>query len=67
MRSFLEEFGLGRFDAARDPPLVDARCGRRSPVLHVTELGEPGFAGVAFRAASVGGPGALGRRPRAPR
>ena len=51
MRGFLEDFGLTTV-AATDRRLV-MRGASAAPVLHVTELGEPGFAGVAFRAASV--------------
>ena len=51
MRRFLEEFGLAAVEAT-DRRLVMRGAGS-APVTHVTELGEPGFAGVAFRAASV--------------
>lgn len=51
MRSYLEDFGLTAVEAT-DQRLV-MRGASAAPVLHVTELGEPGFAGVAFRAASV--------------
>lgn len=51
MRDFLEDFGLA-IVAAADRRLV-ARGAGPAPVAHVTELGEPGFAGVAFQAASV--------------
>lgn len=51
MRAFLEDFGL-RIVENDDQRLV-ARGTGPSPVLHITELGEPGFAGVAFRAASM--------------
>ena len=51
MRAFLEDFGLS-VCGATDRRLI-ARGTGPAPVAHVTELGEPGFAGVAFRAASV--------------
>ena len=51
MRSFLEDFGLTTVEAT-DRRLV-TRGASAAPVLHVTDLGEPGFDGVAFRAASV--------------
>lgn len=51
MRGFLEDFGLTIVEA-NDRRLV-ARGAGSAPVAHVTEIGEPGFSGVAFRAASV--------------
>ena len=51
MRSFLEDFGLTAVEAT-DRRLV-MRGASTAPVLHVTEFGEPGLAGLAFRAASV--------------
>jgi catechol 2,3-dioxygenase-like lactoylglutathione lyase family enzyme len=51
MRGFLEDFGLAVAEAT-ETRLV-ARGAEPSPVLHVTELGEPGFGGIAFRAESV--------------
>ncbi|HVN01915.1 MAG TPA: VOC family protein [Caulobacteraceae bacterium] len=51
MRRFLDDFGLTSTEAT-DRRLVMRGAGP-APVLHVTELGEAGFAGVAFRAASV--------------
>ena len=51
MRAFLEDFGLVVSEAA--PTRLVARAAGPSPVAHVTELGEAGFAGVAFRAESV--------------
>jgi catechol 2,3-dioxygenase-like lactoylglutathione lyase family enzyme len=51
MRSFLEDFGLTIAESS-DARLV-ARGAGAAAVLHVTELGEPGFAGVAFRAGSL--------------
>lgn len=51
MGRFLEEFGLTAVEASQGRLVM--RGASTAPVLHVTELGEPGFAGVAFRAASV--------------
>ncbi len=51
MRGFLEDFGLAVVEAT-ETRLV-ARGAGPSPVVHVTELGEAGFAGVAFRAESL--------------
>jgi len=51
MRGFLEDFGLAVVEA--DARRIVARGAGAAPVSHVTELGEPGFAGVAFRAASI--------------
>jgi catechol 2,3-dioxygenase-like lactoylglutathione lyase family enzyme len=51
MRSFLQDFGLQI--AGQDARRLFARGGGPSPVLHVTELGEPGFAGLGLRAASL--------------
>jgi catechol 2,3-dioxygenase-like lactoylglutathione lyase family enzyme len=51
MRTFLEEFGLNIVEA-NDRRSV-ARGSGPSPVVHITELGEPGFTGVGFRAASL--------------
>jgi catechol 2,3-dioxygenase-like lactoylglutathione lyase family enzyme len=51
MRAFLTEFGLAVVEAT-DQRIV-ARGGGSSPVVHITELGQPGFAGVGFRAASL--------------
>jgi catechol 2,3-dioxygenase-like lactoylglutathione lyase family enzyme len=51
MRGFLEDFGLTVTEAT-DSRLA-ARGAGPSPVVHVTELGEPGFVGVAFRAESL--------------
>ncbi len=50
MRGFLEDFGLTVAEST-DRRLVMRGAGP-APVLHVTELGAPGFAGVAFRAPS---------------
>jgi catechol 2,3-dioxygenase-like lactoylglutathione lyase family enzyme len=51
MRAFLEDFGLVVVEET--PARLVARGAASSPVLHVTELGEAGFAGVAFRAESL--------------
>jgi catechol 2,3-dioxygenase-like lactoylglutathione lyase family enzyme len=51
MRAFLEDFGLAVAEAT--PTRLVARGVGASPALHVTELGEAGFAGVAFRAESL--------------
>ena len=51
MRGFLADFGLAIVEAT-DRRLV-ARGAGLTPVAHVTELGEPAFAGVAFRAAGL--------------
>lgn len=51
MRGFLEDFGLSVSEAT-DRRLVMRGAGE-APVLHVTEQGEPAFAGVAFRARNV--------------
>jgi catechol 2,3-dioxygenase-like lactoylglutathione lyase family enzyme len=48
MRTFLEDFGLTAAEATAQRLLM--RGAGEAPVLHVTELGEPGFAAVAFRA-----------------
>jgi catechol 2,3-dioxygenase-like lactoylglutathione lyase family enzyme len=52
MRGFLEDFGLRI--VARDTGRLFARGAGSSPVLHITELGEAGFAGLGLRAASLG-------------
>ena len=52
MRAFLEDFGLAVVEATATR-LVGARRRAPSPVAHVTERGEAGFAGVAFRAESL--------------
>lgn len=51
MQAFLEDFGLAVVEAGEER-LVTRGAGP-SPIAHVTERGEPGFAGVAFRAASL--------------
>jgi len=51
MRGFLESFGLRV--TGQDAERLFARGGDSSPVLHITELGEPGFAGLGLRAASL--------------
>lgn len=50
MQDFLQDFGLGV--ATHDERLY-ARGSGESPFLHVTERGEPGFAGLGLRAASM--------------
>ena len=52
MKTFLEDFGLT--EAARDEKRLFMRGYGGAPFVHVTELGEPGFAGLAFRANSRG-------------
>ena len=51
MGRFLDDFGLTAVETSQGR--LVARGASTAPALHVTELGEPGFAGVAFRAASV--------------
>ncbi|HEX4711667.1 VOC family protein [Phenylobacterium sp.] len=51
MRDFLQDFGLEVID--RDAQRLFACGGGPSPFLHMTELGEPGFAGLGLRAASL--------------
>src|SRR5579872_3700194 len=51
MRGFLEDFGLTITEAT--PTRLVARGAGPSPVAHVTELGDAGFAGVAFKAESL--------------
>src|ERR1700744_4014953 len=51
MRAFLEDFGLAVVDET--PKRLVARGSGTSPVAHITELGEPGFLSVGFRAESV--------------
>src|SRR5580698_10618998 len=51
MRAFLEDFGLAVVEAT-DQRIV-ARGSGPSPVTHITERGEPGFAGLGFRATNV--------------
>jgi catechol 2,3-dioxygenase-like lactoylglutathione lyase family enzyme len=52
MEAFLSDFGMAR--AARDDNTLYMRGEGGDPFLHVTHKGEPGFAGIAFKAASVG-------------
>lgn len=52
MEAFLNDFGMVR--AARDATTLYMRGEGSDPFLHVTHKGEPDFAGVAFRALSVG-------------
>jgi catechol 2,3-dioxygenase-like lactoylglutathione lyase family enzyme len=51
METFLNDFGMVR--AARDETTLYMRGEGSDPFLHVTHKGDPGFAGVAFRALSV--------------
>ncbi|MDR3470506.1 MAG: VOC family protein [Devosia sp.] len=51
MRAFLEDFGLVIVEASQDR--IVSRGRGASPVAHVTELGDPEFAGVGFRAANL--------------
>jgi catechol 2,3-dioxygenase-like lactoylglutathione lyase family enzyme len=51
MRGFLEDFGLTIAEAT-DTRLV-ARGTGPAPAAHITELGEPGFVSLAFRAESL--------------
>lgn len=50
MRSFLEDFGLS---VAEQDGRLFARGAGAGPFLHATEVGEPGFAGLGLRAASL--------------
>jgi catechol 2,3-dioxygenase-like lactoylglutathione lyase family enzyme len=52
MEAFLNDFGLVR--AARDETTLYMKGEGSDPFVHVTHKGAPGFAGVAFRALSVG-------------
>ncbi|MBI1328543.1 MAG: glyoxalase [Alphaproteobacteria bacterium] len=52
MEAFLIDFGMVR--AARDNQTLYMRGTGTAPYVHITELGDPGFAGVAFRASSRG-------------
>ncbi len=49
MRAFIEDFGLEVVEQTEQTHI--ARGSDTAPVAHVTQLGEPGFTGVAFRAA----------------
>ena len=51
MEAFLADFGLAR--AHRDATTLYMRGQGADPFLHVTHKGEPGFAGVAFKARSL--------------
>jgi len=51
MEAFLSDFGMAR--AARDDNTLYMRGEGGDPFLHVTHKGEPGFAGIAFKAACV--------------
>ena len=52
MQRFVEDFGLAV--ARREEGVLYARGCGDAPWVHATERGEPGFAGVGFRAASAG-------------
>ncbi|MBW2447573.1 MAG: VOC family protein [Deltaproteobacteria bacterium] len=51
MEKFLGDFGLAV--TTRDDSRLFARGSDPSPYVHVTELGDPGFRGVAFEAATA--------------
>lgn len=51
MQRYLEQFGLRL--AARDGDRLFMRGADGAPFVHATALGEPGFAGIGFRAASL--------------
>ncbi|MDB5429989.1 MAG: glyoxalase [Caulobacter sp.] len=50
MAGFLEDFGLEIIEQTQER--LFARGGGEAPVLHITERGEPGFAGLGLRAES---------------
>ncbi len=50
MEAFLIDFGMRRFE--RTETALYMRGAGPDPVVHVTELGEPGFVGLAFQATS---------------
>lgn len=52
MRLFLLDFGFLDVEA-KEPGILRMRGSGDSPFVHETVIGEPGFAGVAFRASSV--------------
>lgn len=51
MRAFLEDFGL--VVAEQTPTRLAARAAGTAPVVHITDLGDPGFAGLGLRAAGL--------------
>ena len=51
MRTFLEDFGATTVEQTRDRLFV--RGHGSAPFIHTTELGEPGFAFIGFRAESL--------------
>lgn len=63
MRGFLEEFGLSCLEQGGK---LYGRGTDGAPYLHVTELGEPGFAGLGFRAQTRAELADLGARDAAP-
>src|ERR1700710_43491 len=64
MRKFLDDFGLVVVEVAADR--LVARGSGPAPVTHITERGDPGFAAVGFRAASVADLETLARSEGAP-
>ena len=58
MQRFLADFGLS---SARDGDRLYSRGLGPSPYVHITDLGEPGFAALGLRAASVDDVVTLGR------
>ncbi len=50
MEAFLIDFGMQRFERTEDALYM--RGAGPDPIVHVTELGEPGFVGLAFQAVS---------------
>lgn len=63
MEAFLTDFGLVR--SARTPTALYMRGTDAPHHVHVTELGEPAFVGVAFEAASAADLDAVARAPGA--
>lgn len=64
MRSFLDDFGLPGAEGSTDGRLLSG--GIDGQVCHVTELGEPGFLGMAMRASSVADLEVLAHAVKAP-
>ena len=64
MRDFLSDFGLAAVEDTKDRLI--ARGSGPSPVLHITDRGEPGFAAIGFRAASVDDLGRLAKSEGVP-
>jgi catechol 2,3-dioxygenase-like lactoylglutathione lyase family enzyme len=63
MRAFLEDFGLS---CSEHNGKLYGRGGDGAPYVHVTELGEPGFAGLGFRAQTRAELADLGARDDSP-